>query len=122
MEKGSPTSNASSPRKFFASFGGDMRDDLVAMLDLLGVHKLIGESTTRNLWTLQGYAKAHFCSLLSFPTLKDGGLQQLTKPEHLQRIPLHARGNRDVIERFASERPVAAARHSGHEDLAAAPK
>ena len=72
MDKGLPDEQCLIAAKIFASFGGDMRDDLVAMLDLLGVHKLIGESTTRNLWTLQGYAKAHFCSLLSFPTLKDG--------------------------------------------------
>lgn len=54
--------------KLHAAFGGDMRDDLVSMLDLLGVQRLIGETTTENLWTPGGYPKAHFSSLLSFPT------------------------------------------------------
>jgi hypothetical protein len=57
--------------KLYASFGGDMRDDLVSMLDLLGIHKLIGEASTASLWTVEGYPKAHFCSLLSFPTFED---------------------------------------------------
>ncbi len=72
MDKGLPDEQCLIAAKVFASFGGGMRDDLVAMLDVLGVHNLIGESTTRNLWTVQGYEKAHFCSLLSFPTFKDG--------------------------------------------------
>ena len=40
--------------------------------DLLGVHKLIGESTTRNLWTLPGLRKGTLPAPLSFPTLGMG--------------------------------------------------
>lgn len=56
--------------KIYASFCGSMRDDLINMLDSLGINKLIGEDTTRNLWTAAGYPKAHFCSLLQFPTFQ----------------------------------------------------
>ncbi|HWR75625.1 MAG TPA: hypothetical protein VN283_00270 [Thiobacillus sp.] len=56
--------------KIHASFGGDMRNDLVDMLDTLGINALIGEDTTGNLWTEAGYTKGQFCSMLQYPTFQ----------------------------------------------------
>ena len=47
MEMGLPDERCLIAAKLYASFGGVMRDDLVAMLDLLGVNTHIGEPTTR---------------------------------------------------------------------------
>jgi hypothetical protein len=72
LSRGLSDENCLKATKIAASFGGDMRNPLVEMLDLLGVHKHLEESTCANLWTPSGYPKAHFCSLLGFPTFKAG--------------------------------------------------
>jgi hypothetical protein len=71
LRKGDSDEKCLIAAKIQASFGGAMRNDLIKMLDALGINKLIGEESTRSLWTEAGYAKAQFCSLLQFPTFQN---------------------------------------------------
>ncbi|MCG6557685.1 hypothetical protein MB818_05710 [Ruegeria sp. 1NDH52C] len=57
--------------KVFASFSGPMRANLVAMLDEIGVHRLIGVESTASLWTDRSDL-AHFTSALRYPVFVDG--------------------------------------------------
>jgi hypothetical protein len=54
------------------SFGGPLREDLVPMLDGLGVSKGLGISGAHELWTREGMRLAHFCSLLKYPVFENG--------------------------------------------------
>src|ERR1700737_5521526 len=57
--------------KVVASFSGPMRPKLVAMLDSIGVNRLLGLQSTASLW--DGDARlAHFTSVLRFPVFIDG--------------------------------------------------
>ncbi|MGX0904947.1 hypothetical protein ACSSV8_003541 [Roseovarius sp. MBR-79] len=57
--------------KVFASFSGPMRSNLVAMLDDIGMHRLIGLDSTARLWTDRSEL-AHFTSALRYPVFVDG--------------------------------------------------
>jgi hypothetical protein len=57
--------------KVYASFSGPMRANLVAMLDYVGVHRLIGGGSTLDLF--HGRASlAHFTSALRYPVFVNG--------------------------------------------------
>lgn len=62
---------AAQQAKVFASFSGPMRTNLVRMLDHIGVHKLLGISTTATLWD-QDERLIHFTSALRYPVFVDG--------------------------------------------------
>ena len=65
--------NAAKVAKVHASFSGEpMRSNLVAMLDLIGVPKLLGIESTAQLWTDQQHL-VHFTSALRHPVFVDGG-------------------------------------------------
>jgi len=57
--------------KVFASFSGSMRINLVAMLDCIGVNKVLGIDSTGTLWN-EHARRAHFTSALRYPVFVDG--------------------------------------------------
>lgn len=71
LRAGSDPSAALAAAKVHASFSGPMRANLVAMLDDIGVARLLGLSTTAALWRDQSRL-VHFTSALRYPTFLDG--------------------------------------------------
>ncbi len=57
--------------KVFASFSGPMRSNLVALLDGIGVHRLLGLASTASLWGADA-GLVHFTSALRNPVFVDG--------------------------------------------------
>jgi hypothetical protein len=57
--------------KVFASFSGPMRANLVAMLDSIGINRLLGLQSTASLWERDARL-ADFTSVLRFPVFVDG--------------------------------------------------
>ena len=57
--------------KTFASFSGPMRNNLVAMLDSIGVNRLLGLQSSSTLWDRDARL-AHFTSLCRRPVFVDG--------------------------------------------------
>ena len=62
---------AASEAKRTASFSGPMRNNLVAMLDHVGVASRLGLQTTASLWSTHPDL-AHFTSALRYPVFQDG--------------------------------------------------
>lgn len=90
LKSGSSESEAMSAAKIFASFSGQMRTNLIAMLDSIGVNRLLGIESAKSLW--KGDARrVHFTSALRYPVLVDssdysGAPSMLSTPllrEHL---------------------------------------
>lgn len=71
LRAGASEAEAMARAKVFASFSGPMRVNLVAMLDDVGVPKLIGLSSTSSLWGPDA-EHAHFTSALRYPVFVDG--------------------------------------------------
>jgi hypothetical protein len=71
LHAGAAPHEALAAAKVFASFSGPMRSNLVAMLDDIGVHRLIGLDSTARLWTDRSEL-AHFTSALRYPVFVDG--------------------------------------------------
>jgi hypothetical protein len=57
--------------KSHASFSGPMRTNLIAMLDHMGVQRLLGIGSCATLWQEDGHL-VHFTSVLRYPTFVDG--------------------------------------------------
>lgn len=57
--------------KTFASFSGPMRGNLVAMLDSIGVNRVLRVQSTASLWA-DHVGLVHFTSALRFPVFVDG--------------------------------------------------
>jgi hypothetical protein len=57
--------------KAFASFSGPMRAPLIAMLDNIGVNRLLGLQSVASLWDSDAHL-AHFTSALRYPVFIDG--------------------------------------------------
>jgi hypothetical protein len=78
-----------SAAKVFASFSGPMRTNLVAMLDHIGVNKLLNLPTVANVWSSHT-SLAHFTSALRYPVFVNGknysGSPSITGTPILQRL------------------------------------
>ena len=72
LRSGATPSQAAEKAKVFASFSGEpMRGNLVQMLDLIGIPRALGISTTATLW--REHARLiHFTSALRYPVFVDG--------------------------------------------------
>src|SRR3546814_7091106 len=71
IRAGGSETDAIERAKIFASFSGPMRSNLVAMLDDIGVNRLLGMSSAETLW--KGDARrVHFTSALRYPVFVDG--------------------------------------------------
>ncbi|MCS4088969.1 uracil-DNA glycosylase family protein [Rhizobium sp. BK176] len=57
--------------KVHASFSGDMRPDLVALLDFIGMPRVLGVGSTNELWG-RAASLVHFTSALRYPTFFNG--------------------------------------------------
>ena len=57
--------------KAFAAFSGPMRAPLIAMLDSIGVNRLLGLQSVASLWDRDAHL-AHFTSALRYPVFIDG--------------------------------------------------
>jgi hypothetical protein len=57
--------------KVHASFSGDMRPDLVALLDFIGLPRVLGIGSTNELWGSAANL-VHFTSALRYPTFSNG--------------------------------------------------
>jgi hypothetical protein len=57
--------------KAFASFSGPLRNNLVAMLDFIGLNSWLGLQSCATLWLGDNYL-VHFTSALRFPVFVDG--------------------------------------------------
>ncbi|MQA66924.1 MAG: hypothetical protein GEU76_13655 [Alphaproteobacteria bacterium] len=63
---GNTIESALQSAKNFASFGGPMRHNLIAMLDFIGVHKRLGIESCASLFSANT-GLAHFTSILRYP-------------------------------------------------------
>jgi hypothetical protein len=57
--------------KVFAAFSGPMRPNLIALLDSIGVNRLLDLQSTASLWEDDAHL-THFTSVLRFPVFVDG--------------------------------------------------
>jgi hypothetical protein len=71
LMNGSDVMAAMRSAKVFASFSGPMRMNLVAMLDSIGVNRLLGLVSTATLWS-DDARRVHFTSALRYPVFIDG--------------------------------------------------
>lgn len=71
LAAGKSPEQASMIAKSFASFGGSMRNNLVRMLDCIGLHQHLGLTSTMELFTSRTDL-AHFTSALQYPTFLGG--------------------------------------------------
>jgi len=71
LRAGRSEADALAAAKVFASFSGPMRAHLVAMLDSIGVNRLLGLQSVASLWDADAHL-AHFTSALRYPVFIDG--------------------------------------------------
>jgi hypothetical protein len=71
LRAGRSEADALAAAKVFASFSGPMRANLVAMLDSIGVNRLLGLQSVASLWDSDAHL-AHFTSALRYPVFIDG--------------------------------------------------
>lgn len=71
LRQGLSAPDALAAAKVFASFSGPMRSNLVALLDGIGVHRLLGLASTASLWGADA-GLVHFTSALRNPVFVDG--------------------------------------------------
>jgi hypothetical protein len=69
---GADHATALAAAKAFASFSGTLRNNLVAMLDFIGLNSWLGLQSCATLW-LADIDLVHFTSALRFPVFVDGG-------------------------------------------------
>lgn len=72
LQAGGSHDEAMTKAKYFASFSGPMRSNLIAMLDSIGVNAALRLTTTASLWERDG-GLVHFTSALRNPVFVDGG-------------------------------------------------
>lgn len=85
LRAGATHEQALAAAKVHASFSGPMRSNLVAMLDDIGVARLLGLSTTAELWGHRSDL-VHFTSALRYPVFLDG--QNYSGNPDMRRVPL----------------------------------
>lgn len=68
---GKSIDQAAAEAKVFASFSGPMRGNLVRMLDMIGVARVLGLTSTAQLWA-ENSRLVHFTSALRYPVFVDG--------------------------------------------------
>jgi len=71
LKAGQSEQDAMKAAKIFASFSGPMRTNLIAMLDGVGVGKVLGLSSTASLWK-EDAGRVHFTSALRYPVFMNG--------------------------------------------------
>lgn len=72
LRRGASVAEALAAAKVHASFSGPMRANLVALLDALNVHRLLGIPSTASLWA-EHEELINFTSALRYPVFVDGG-------------------------------------------------
>jgi len=72
LASGASREEALARAKVHASFGGQMRKNLVKMLDAVGVNSWLGVETTASLWG-EDAGLAHFTSAIRYPVFVEGG-------------------------------------------------
>jgi hypothetical protein len=85
LRSGATPLQALAAAKVHASFSGPMRTNLVAMLDDIGVARLLGLSSTASLWDGKS-SLAHFTSALRYPVFVDG--ENYSGSPSMVRVPL----------------------------------
>lgn len=71
MKRGAPIEAALAEAKLVGSFSGALRNNLVAMLDAIGVHDLLEVGSTGELFRA-GSTDVHFTSAIRYPTFVGG--------------------------------------------------
>ncbi|MEO3998898.1 hypothetical protein [Mesorhizobium sp. CAU 1732] len=71
LREGAGLSEAIARAKVYASFAGQMRSNLVKLLDATGVPDTLGIKTSAALWS-EHAAMAHFTSLIRYPVFANG--------------------------------------------------
>lgn len=71
LRAGATEAEAMAGAKVHASFSGPMRNNLIAMLDDIGVNRLLGLDTTAELWA-NSSDLVHFTSALRYPVFVNG--------------------------------------------------
>ncbi len=72
LREGRSTLDILKSAKTFASFSGPMRTNLIAMLDAIGIQRLLGTHTTADLFKSKKHL-VHFTSALRYPVTLRGG-------------------------------------------------
>jgi len=71
LKAGGTVDQARKEAKVFASFSGSMRNNLVQMLDHIGLNQYLGIDSTQSLFK-ENDSLVHFTSALRYPVFKDG--------------------------------------------------
>lgn len=71
LRNGSTSEQAKLAAKNTASFGGPMRSNLVRMLDFVGINKVLGVTSTSDLFSTSAHL-VHYTSALRYPVFKSG--------------------------------------------------
>lgn len=94
--EGESIERAAERAKVFASFSGPLRNNLVDLLNDIGVTKLLGLEDTRTLWDRDSHL-VHFTSALRYPVFVNGS-NYSGAPDMLRTSFLRAQLNRWFVE------------------------
>lgn len=84
LRKGAAMEAAAAEAKVYASFSGPMRNNLVRLLDHIGIARMLGIGSTAELWGRRADL-VHFTSALRYPVFVDG--QNWSGQPDMLRIP-----------------------------------
>jgi len=70
--------------KVHASFAGPMRENLIKMMDALGINELLNMPSTSTLWGSDSH-RVHFTSTLRYPTFVNG--KNYSRSPQLNKVP-----------------------------------
>lgn len=84
LKKGASVETAAAEAKVYASFSGPMRNNLVRLLDHIGIARMLGIGSTAELWGRRADL-VHFTSALRYPVFVDG--QNWSGQPDMLRVP-----------------------------------
>jgi hypothetical protein len=93
LNKGASVETAAAEAKVHASFSGPMRNNLIRLLDHIGIARMFGLGSTAELWGLRSDL-VHFTSALRYPVFVDG--QNWSGQPDMLRVP----EMREWLERY----------------------
>ncbi|MHB9469164.1 uracil-DNA glycosylase family protein [Mesorhizobium sp. W050] len=84
MASGASREDILARAKVHASFAGDMRKNLVRLMDAVGLNDWLGITSTATLWTVDSQ-RAHFTSAIRYPTFVDG--ENYSRSPDMNKVP-----------------------------------
>jgi hypothetical protein len=84
LNKGASVETAAAEAKVYASFSGPMRNNLIRLLDYIGIARILGVDSTAELWGRRADL-VHFTSALRYPVFVNG--QNWSGQPDMLRVP-----------------------------------